>query len=61
MDAIFSQLELLSELANSVAETELAARLQSLLEIELNRYCDSKRTALGAVMAADMVSLKKCA
>ncbi len=44
VEAIFSQLELLRELASNVGEANLAQRLRALFECELATYCGASCT-----------------
>ena len=55
---IFSQLELLKEMAVSIDDNVLATELQTLLDRALSRYCEAKREALGATLA---LHVRKCA
>ncbi len=62
VEAIFSQLELLSELATTVGEANLAQRLRALFEHELATYCEAKRSELHAALALDELSNeRRCA
>ncbi len=50
MTAIFSQLEMLQELACDVEETELANDLSAVFANALVRYCHAKRLNLSAAI-----------
>ena len=51
VEAIFNQLDLLSEMATSAGEVDLAKDLKSLFEKALSRYCNQKRERLAAQIA----------
>lgn len=48
MTVVFNQLEMLQELAVGVGDSDLANDLSAAFAGALTRYCDHKRTELGA-------------
>ncbi len=60
IETIFGQLELLSEMAVTVGDRDLAGDLKVLLEKALSRYCDRKREELGiALTSVSLMDVKQ--